>query len=81
MPTRNSWLTYETWGREYGDCHSPHIAWWSLTAILGSDIIYLHVLGIHIIVLNSLKAINEVLEKRSSIYSSRYELSLRYISS
>ncbi|KZP10610.1 cytochrome P450 [Athelia psychrophila] len=36
-----------------------------------SDIIYLNVLGTSIVILNSSEAINDLLEKRSAIYSSR----------
>ncbi|KAJ3518742.1 hypothetical protein NMY22_g13528 [Coprinellus aureogranulatus] len=37
----------------------------------GSDVIYLNILGTDIVVLNSLAACRELLEKRSAIYSSR----------
>ncbi|KAH8998285.1 cytochrome P450 [Lactarius hatsudake] len=38
---------------------------------LGSDIIHADVMGSHIVILNSIKAANELLEKRSSVYSDR----------
>ncbi|KAI9467402.1 cytochrome P450 [Lactarius psammicola] len=38
---------------------------------LGSDIIHADVMGSHIVILNSIKAANELLEKRSSNYSDR----------
>ncbi|KAI9445994.1 cytochrome P450 [Lactarius indigo] len=38
---------------------------------LGSDIIHADVMGSHIIILNSIKAASELLDKRSSIYSDR----------
>lgn len=38
---------------------------------LESDIIHLGALGNSIIILNSFKAVNDLLEKRSAIYSSR----------
>ena len=37
-----------------------------------SDIVHVNSLGIHVIVLNSAKAVHELFEKRSSIYSDRY---------
>ncbi|KAK7437500.1 hypothetical protein VKT23_018572 [Stygiomarasmius scandens] len=37
----------------------------------GSDIIHINVLGDHTIVLNSVKHTNELLEKRSALYSDR----------
>ncbi|KAI9445986.1 cytochrome P450 [Lactarius indigo] len=45
---------------------------WSET--LGSDVIHVDVMGSHIVILNSIKAANELLEKRSSIYSDRPHL-------
>ncbi|KAI0295324.1 CyP450 monooxygenase [Multifurca ochricompacta] len=39
----------------------------------GSDVVHADVLGSHIIILNSAKAANELLDKRSSIYSDRYD--------
>ncbi|KAH8987086.1 cytochrome P450 [Lactarius hatsudake] len=38
---------------------------------IGSDIVHLELLGTHLVVLNSEKAANDLLEKRSSIYSDR----------
>ncbi|KAF8257403.1 hypothetical protein EI94DRAFT_1630986 [Lactarius quietus] len=35
----------------------------------GSDVIHVNILGSHIIILNSMKLANELLKKRSSIYS------------
>jgi len=37
-----------------------------------SDIVHANSLGTHVIVLNSAKAVRELFEKRSSIYSDRY---------
>jgi hypothetical protein len=39
----------------------------------GSDVVYADVMGSHIIILNSMKAARDLLEKRSSIYSDRYD--------
>jgi hypothetical protein len=39
----------------------------------GSDVIHVDVMGSHIVILNSMKSANELLEKRSSIYSDRYD--------
>ncbi|KAI0249028.1 cytochrome P450 [Lactifluus subvellereus] len=54
MPSRNPWLTYWQWGKQYN-----------------SDIVYANALGTHVIVLNSTKAVHELFEKRSSMYSDR----------
>ena len=46
---------------------------------VGSDIVHTTVLGTHIIALNSAKAMHELFEKRSSIYSDRCRLCLHFI--
>ena len=38
----------------------------------GSDIVHADVMGAHVIILNSIKAGHELLDKRSTIYSDRY---------
>lgn len=43
----------------------------SNSAPSGSDVIHFDVLGSHVVVLHSIKAANELLDKRSSIYSDR----------
>ena len=49
-----------------------------VTLLLGSDIVHVDVMGTHIVILNSLKAGHELLDKRSSIYSDRCDLDRRY---
>ena len=44
--------------------------------VLGSDIIYLEGPGLSLIVLNSVKSVTDLLDKRSAIYSSRSALFL-----
>lgn len=44
--------------------------------VLGSDIIYLEGPGLSLIVLNSVKSVTDLLDKRSAIYSSRSALLL-----
>ncbi|KAI0295306.1 hypothetical protein B0F90DRAFT_1200918 [Multifurca ochricompacta] len=39
----------------------------------GSDVVHADVMGSHIIILNSAKAANDLFEKRSSIYSDRFD--------
>ncbi|KAJ3562900.1 hypothetical protein NP233_g9289 [Leucocoprinus birnbaumii] len=45
---------------------------------LNSDIVYLDAFGVPFIVLNSLEACKDLLEKRSSIYSSRFRQTMSY---
>lgn len=50
-----------------------------LTVALDSDILYLNGLGFSIVVLCSWEAANDLLDKRSAIYSSRYVPILRHM--
>lgn len=43
----------------------------ALSRLIGSDIIYVNVAGTSVLILNSLKVVHELLEKKSRIYSSR----------
>ncbi|KAJ3562903.1 hypothetical protein NP233_g9292 [Leucocoprinus birnbaumii] len=45
---------------------------------LGSDIVYLDAAGVPFIILNSLEACNDLLEKRASVYSSRFTPTMVY---
>lgn len=49
---------------------SPAVGNWT-NDVLGSDIIYVNVLGSPIVVLNSYKAVNDLLSVRSLLYSDR----------
>ena len=40
--------------------------------LIGSDILYLRLLRTHVVILNSEKAVRELLDKRSKIYSDRW---------
>jgi hypothetical protein len=40
----------------------------------GSEIVHVDVMGSHIVILNSTKAAHELLDKRPTIYSDRYDL-------
>ena len=71
IPSQEEWITYKKWSEELGVRRSRllHlVANWPLS---GSDIVHAEVMGSHIVILNSIKAANELLEKRSSIYSDR----------
>ncbi|EKM55852.1 uncharacterized protein PHACADRAFT_61472, partial [Phanerochaete carnosa HHB-10118-sp] len=55
MPKAREWLTYARWSREYGT----------------AQIVHLRVFNTSIFVLSSTKPVNDLLCKRSSIYSDR----------
>jgi len=72
-PRTHPYITYRNWGKEYGMfllAISIHRG--KLKCLLDSDILHLVVAGSEIIVLNSVTAATDLLEKRSSNYSSRY---------
>lgn len=73
MPPDPAWTTYLSWSERYGNFSSTQMACRLIIACtLESDIIRLNVLGRNIIILNSLIASVDLLERRSSIYSDRY---------
>ncbi|KDQ32770.1 hypothetical protein PLEOSDRAFT_1098754 [Pleurotus ostreatus PC15] len=61
IPFENQDATFHAWAKEYGE-------YWTF---LGSDVVHLEALGNHIVVLDSVEAANDLLEKRSAIYSDR----------
>ncbi|KAF8467547.1 cytochrome P450 [Russula ochroleuca] len=52
-------------------CRSPWLTYWQWGKKYNTDIVHANSLGTHIVVLNSAKAVHELFEKRSSIYSDR----------
>ncbi|KAN0118658.1 Cytochrome P450 [Russula decolorans] len=50
---------------------NPWLTYWQWGKKCNSDIVHANSLGTHVIVLNSAKAVRELFEKRSSIYSDR----------
>ena len=72
MPSREEWVTYRKWSEESG---MPRILSRFVSppeSLSGSDVIHADVMGSHIIILNSMKAAHELLDKRSSFYSDRH---------
>lgn len=71
IPRMPTWVAYRDWSKKYGEylLESPG---GDNDVGKGSDIVRYNVLGNNIIVLNSLQAVTDLLEKRSAIYSDRY---------
>lgn len=59
----------------YSSISSSHTLHENDTLISGSDIISLSIFGQRVIVLNSARAVNDLLEKRSGQYSNKCALS------
>ncbi|KAH9019123.1 cytochrome P450 [Lactarius pseudohatsudake] len=81
MPSQEEWVAYRKWSEKLGVKHMHSRRFHLVPAesqperpSSGSDIIHADVIGSHIVILNSIKAANELLEKRSSIYSDRPHL-------
>ena len=71
LPSQPEWEYFHRWGKEYSLSKSfPHEVTENIF-LLESDVIHLSVAGMSLIVLNSVKAANDLLDKRSSIYSNR----------
>lgn len=68
------WLTYQRWSHEYStDAPMMDVGMLLISALVDSDVLHLRLSGRSIVILNSAKAAIELLEKRSSIYSDRYD--------
>jgi hypothetical protein len=72
MPSREEWVTYRKWSEESGMPRMLSRFVSPPESLSGSDVIHADVMGSHIIILNSMKAAHELLDKRSSFYSDRH---------
>lgn len=75
MPATFEWITFHQWAKQFSKCLWTEKSVKELILMLmqsESDVIYCNVFGINIVILDSMGAVNELLEKRSAIYSSRY---------
>ena len=73
IPPDPAWSTYLEWSKKYSGCNialmSLHLYSFVYPHIVESDIVRMNVFGSNIIVLNSLSASVDLLERRSSNYS------------
>ena len=80
FPSSFEWQTFQKWGKQYSlSDFSLSIPLIDLMISLDSDILHLRAAGTSLIILNSVKAANDLMEKRSSLYSGRYATSLLFI--
>ena len=73
MPIYKPWIVYDEWSKIYGKTFVINDLLQQITGHSG-DMIYLNVLGQHIVIIRSLEAIADLFEKRSSNYSDRKQL-------
>jgi hypothetical protein len=75
LPTEFEWEVYAKWSEIYSACSTLYwlaVSDLTLVACLDSDILHVDAAGSSIIIVNSWKAANDLFEKKSSVYSSRY---------
>lgn len=73
-PKEFEWLKYQRWSQDYGMCvHRVHPGVFTdVLCYKGSPIISLNLSGTPFIVLNTAKVAQDLMEKRSSLYTDRY---------
>ncbi|KZP12496.1 hypothetical protein FIBSPDRAFT_754844, partial [Athelia psychrophila] len=57
VPLRHPWIAFTGWGKKYN--------------VPNCDVVHLHGLGLSIVLLTSMKAVNELLDRRGTVYSHR----------
>jgi hypothetical protein len=71
IPMKKSWLTYHgEWRKKYGGHFSTQNVLYSLSRITG-DLIHFTRFGKHYLIINSLNAANDLLEKQARLTSDR----------
>lgn len=73
IPREKEWLTYHHLAQKYG-AYMPsqrQVRDLKTKIFYTGDIVHLEAFGQHIVVLNSAKAVHDLFERRSAIYSSR----------
>jgi hypothetical protein len=71
IPTDNQEETFTEWGAQYGPSNFPSNHPPAALTIVPGDVVHIDIFGQSIIILNSLQAARDLLDKRSSIYSDR----------
>jgi hypothetical protein len=74
LPTEKEWLTYKSWSDQYGAYLQVAYANLLLLKTGVGDVVYAEALGNKIIVLGSMEVVTDLLDRRSTIYSDRFEL-------
>ena len=70
-PRTPPWITYSAWAKQYGISMTDLCDATPVTKLTSGDIFYFKAAGRKLVVLNTPKAIFDLLDKRSAIYSER----------
>ena len=77
MPRRMAWLSFSAMSQEYGEYGIYTTYTYTLTDqshdALEGDLVYFKVLNQDIVVISSLRIINDLFNKRGEVYSDRYQ--------
>ncbi|KZT35768.1 cytochrome P450 [Sistotremastrum suecicum HHB10207 ss-3] len=76
MPQKDQWHRFGEWAKQYGWSNSPPLEFVPLIIEFLGNIIYLSLLGKHVVVLTSYDEASALLNARGSIYSDRPKLPL-----
>lgn len=77
LPENPAWIKFDQWAKQYSASFAFAGETQANGRVLcrtGSDVIRLNVVGKSLIVLNSMKAATDLLDKRSAMYSDRFRL-------
>lgn len=77
IPFDYQWTKFAEWGRKYGEHWLFYVRILGIYAFLcAGDIVYVHVLGRPMVIVHTLRAARELMDKRGAIYSDRPRLVL-----
>ena len=76
MPIYKPWVVYDEWRKIYGKTFINQWSFAKNNRTFQGDMIYINVLGQHIVILSSLEVITDLFEKRSSNYSDRKQITM-----
>ena len=71
LPTKNAWETYSEWKRVYGRCYYAVYAIRLLKTVTVGDVVYSYAFGRSILILNTVAAARDLMEKKGANFSDR----------
>ena len=71
LPKKEPWMAYRAWSTTYGGVRYQHIYYETLTTTAGSNLIFLDLPNQPTLIVNSLSAAMELMDKRSKNFSDK----------